>query len=102
MRKNDNKKPHDKPLLKLQPALYGSPIVPVQRRCWRNGVCASNTTDIRQFNETGFRIQRNDYFWAFGDEQKQIRVGNAGQLMERLQKAWGLAFQECPGKKSAF
>ncbi|WP_336911474.1 hypothetical protein [Aestuariivirga sp.] len=55
------------------------------------------SVDVREFNETGFRI----YVDRVGDEQSSIARAN-GTVLERLQNAWSLAFQECPGKKSDF
>jgi hypothetical protein len=70
-----------------------------------------DNVDIRKFNENGFRISNKSPTcsgvwcegWRYGDEQQSFRSrGNVGQLMARLTKAWGLAFQQCPGKKSEF
>jgi hypothetical protein len=64
--------------------------------------------DIRKFNEEGFRISRKTLpgcctYWRYGDDKQNIESqDDVGQLMERLTKAWGLAFQQCPGKKSEF
>jgi hypothetical protein len=63
--------------------------------------------DIRTLNQTGFRIQgpiRDSILGAvyrLGDERQSIR-GSGSAVMERLQNAWRLAFQECPGVRSAF
>jgi len=65
----------------------------------------SQKIDLRTFNQTGFRLQypNQEFGRAFrlGDERQFIR-GSADAVMERLQNAWGLAFQECPGVRSAF
>ncbi len=73
--------------------------------------------DIRQISSKGFRIktqqQKNPFLnlgrggyvttWTFGDEKTNFSTGgDTGQVMERLQKAWGLALAECPGKKEEF
>lgn len=61
--------------------------------------------DLRQFNESGFRFvrQTNGYihWWIVGDENTSLQ-GDGRDVLERLQKAWGIAFEECPGKKSPF
>lgn len=79
----------------------------------------SLSIDIRQFNQTAFRISKipgtglasefqralkqSGLVWVYGDAQYNLTTnGDSGQDMERLRKAWGLAFGECPGKKSAF
>jgi hypothetical protein len=67
----------------------------------------SMVVDIREFNRAGFRISRgdgNNGRFEYGDERitfsGEAQSNNA--VMERLQNAWGLAFQECPGRRSAF
>jgi hypothetical protein len=65
-----------------QAALGGAPVLEV---------------NIRNFTEKGFRITNS----AVGDEQSRIPRAQ-GTLTDRLQKAWGIAFNECPGKKTAF
>jgi TPR repeat protein len=63
--------------------------------------------DIRNFNQVGFRIrgpnidQWGGRGYTLGDERQTI-PGHGNAVMERLQNAWGLAFQECPGRRSAF
>lgn len=54
--------------------------------------------DIRAFNQKGFRITVGG---PVGDEKVSLK-SSKGAVMERLQNAWGLAFQECPPKKSDF
>lgn len=72
-----------------------------------SGVQQYDVLDIRQFNQAGFRIQgpnTNQYgnrSYTLGDEVKRIQ-GSGNAVMERLRNAWGLAFQECPGRRSAF
>ena len=67
--------------------------------------------DIRLFNETVFRIKILPYnleynIHTYGDPDYSIKVAfrrlSDGPTIERLQKAWGLAFQECPGKTTPF
>lgn len=76
------------------------------------GASRGRQLDIRSFNERGFRIFLNSHEnppnIIVGDERNSIscstsRVGTGNALvMERLQRAWGLAFRECPGVRSAF
>jgi Sel1 repeat len=54
--------------------------------------------NIRKFNIRGFRYSPE----FFGDETQRFMTFARDQRMERLEKAWALAFQECPGKKSDF
>jgi TPR repeat protein len=65
----------------------------------------TESIDLRDFNEAGFRIQRftrgGESYFIIGDERRQIQ-GSGAAVMERLQNAWGLAFRECPGRRSAF
>jgi hypothetical protein len=68
----------------------------------------SRQFDIRSFNERSFRLSiepMRDYSnVVFGDERNRLTcpiIGNP-PLLDRLQRAWGLAFRECPGVKSAF
>ncbi len=67
--------------------------------------------DIRQLSQTGFRISQSQArnllgqsvpVWRFGDEKVSFQADENGQVLERLQRAWGLAFQECPGRRSEF
>lgn len=61
--------------------------------------------DIRTLNELGFSIElkrsAGRWVWRIGDE-KQFIVNEGEPNQARLQRAWGMAFDECPGKKSAF
>ena len=52
--------------------------------------------DIRRLSQVGFRIS-ND--WV-GDERSKLPRAEAA-VLERLQKAWGLAFSECPSVEKA-
>ena len=57
--------------------------------------------DVRARSREGFRIKTTENQWftfyALGDEKISFTVtGNYGQVMERMQNAWGLAFAECP------
>lgn len=73
--------------------------------------------DIRQLNQTGFRIQPyvQEGINLFGSSiiTSGISVGdgitfiqrdnlNPNISVDRLARAWGLAFRECPGRRSAF
>lgn len=65
-----------------------------------------NKIDIRNFNERGFRVNRElllGAFWIFriGDEATSLTTA-APVVPQRLQDAWRLAFRECPGRRSAF
>ena len=60
--------------------------------------------DVRMMSSKGFRIKTwgNQWFTYFtlGDEKINFTVtGNYGQVMERMQDAWGKAFAECPSEK---
>ncbi|MBL8808129.1 MAG: hypothetical protein JNN22_14890 [Rhodospirillales bacterium] len=68
-----------------------------------------SSIDIRSFNERGFRINiaklaQGALLYSYGDESRKLTAPFAfgGPVLERLQKAWGLAFKECPGRVSAF
>lgn len=52
--------------------------------------------DIRRLSGVGFRISKD---WV-GDEHIRITRADAA-VLERLQKAWGLAFSECPSVEKA-
>lgn len=83
-----------------------------------NGAADTRTVDIRSLNQTSFRIRRSvpfgapSHHWIMitsGDDKAQIKgiflTGMGGSEppdLDRLQRAWGLAFQECPGRRSAF
>lgn len=77
----------------------------------------TTVVDLRQIRMQGFRIQRmrsegyygNDRvtfyppreWWRVGDEKTWVR-GHADAVLERVEKAWVLAFRECPGVASPF
>jgi len=51
----------------------------------------NRTVDLRQINPDGFRIRAGEV----GDEKIKVERAEV-TVMERLQKAWGLALAECP------
>ena len=61
--------------------------------------------DNRMLNMTAFRIYR-DYIgsaWYMISTDMNVSFSTSEKIpIERLQKAWGLAFQNCPGKTSSF
>ena len=64
---------------------------------------AEKSIDIRKLSRNGFRLRYEPQLgWILGDEKLSMYALDYGQLMERLKTAWGLAFDECPGKKSEF
>lgn len=66
------------------------------------GSNADRLVDIREFSDQGFRIHsQGGQISRVGDERRQIAASPAA-VMDRLQNAWGLAFRECPGRRSAF
>lgn len=60
--------------------------------------------DIRELNQTAFRVDFdfNTNKYIMRTEEVYFRVSANNVDGDRLQKAWRLAFSECPGKKSAF
>ncbi len=59
--------------------------------------------NVRDFNINGFRYSPS----AAGDEKIKVPIFTVPELGSRpvdnrLRQAWGLAFKECPGKKSEF
>ncbi len=59
--------------------------------------------DLRQFNWTAFRIIPGSHDQIRYTDGKTFFSGIVERIyMDRLQKAWGIAANECPGKKSAF
>ncbi|MEZ5997466.1 MAG: tetratricopeptide repeat protein [Hyphomonas sp.] len=78
------------------------------------------TINIRSFNQTAFAIDASPklapgsssltYSYIYGEPNYSIRLifadvgfdGSRKPDVSRLHKAWSLAFQECPGKKSRF
>jgi hypothetical protein len=55
------------------------------------------SVDVEKINQTGFRISVEGSNRLFGDEQFSF-LGPSKTVIERLQKAWGLAFKECPSQ----
>ena len=64
----------------------------------------SRTLDIRSINQTAFRISTRPEsgMLLMADDRGFGLVCPSGCDMERLRNAWGLAFRECPGQRSAF
>lgn len=64
--------------------------------------------DIRRLNERGFTVRMEftnnlQSYFSIGDEQQRIFNRQRQQpVQERLHRAWRLAFQECPGTRTAF
>ena len=71
----------------------------------------AESINIEKIDLRGFRIRRVRtvgprtgtvyHNWIVGDERTRIVANESGQVMERLQKAWRLAFQQCPSKIKA-
>ena len=69
------------------------------------------TINLKKAHQTAFRIKTKMEKNIFG-QYKNVTIstdfktfkirGPEGIMFDRLQKAWGLAFRKCPGKKSAF
>jgi TPR repeat protein len=62
--------------------------------------------DIRNFNQAGFLIRgpfnnNGVVMYEVGDERTKI-TASKDIVVERLRNAWGVAFRECPGRRSAF
>ncbi|NVK00959.1 MAG: hypothetical protein HWE12_05400 [Oceanospirillaceae bacterium] len=61
--------------------------------------------DNRLLNMTAFRIQR-EYIgstWYTTSSDMNVKFSTSENIpLDRLQNAWGLAFQQCPGRTSAF
>ena len=63
------------------------------------------TVDNRSLNMTAFRIQNEFLSSDWGVVSTDLKtkfVTNQKVPIDRLQKAWGAAFEECPGKKTKF
>ena len=69
------------------------------------------TINLKKAHQTAFRIKtKMEKNWAgqyknvtISTDFKTFKIrGPEGIMFDRLQKAWGLAFRKCPGKKSAF
>ena len=95
-----------------------------EARYWvANSQCEAISEDdkvnIREFNQTAFKIKEDTVFLhkdnmsilvlRWGDEKNQYSefflpppLGNGVPAMERLEKAWSLMFEECPGTTSRF
>ena len=61
--------------------------------------------DNRSLNMTAFRIYReyDGLAWYMISTDMNVKFVTSEKIpVERLQSAWGLAFQECPGKTSRF
>ncbi len=74
-------------------------------KCVMTNMYDDKVIDLREMNEKGFRIKTTNTGlkgYIFGDEKTGFATFYVGQVMERMTKAWGIAFRECPGKKSAF
>lgn len=65
----------------------------------------NRTIDNRTLNMTAFRI-RKDFigsYWYMISTDGRVSLSTSTNIpLDRLQKAWGLAFQECPGITSKF
>jgi hypothetical protein len=80
----------------------------------RNSTVNSSAIDIRSFNQTAFNIRREFILGGMfgliaGDGQIEIVGGfiegpgfPAAPSLDRLERGWRFAFQECPGRRSAF
>jgi hypothetical protein len=65
----------------------------------------NRTIDNRTLNMTAFRIRKNfiGSQWYMISSDTKVRLTTSANIpLDRLQKAWGLAFQECPGITSKF
>ena len=81
-----------------------------------NGLRKVDPINARKINNTAFRMSPEvveviDWINGGTKFESQMRStdhkvidisGPETIAMDRLQKAWGLAFSECPGKKSRF
>jgi hypothetical protein len=65
----------------------------------------NRTIDNRTLNMTAFRI-RKEFIgsqWYMISTDRRFRLSTSANIpFDRLQKAWGLAFKECPGITSKF
>jgi hypothetical protein len=79
----------------------------------RNLDNVNNTINIRNFNQTAFSIYSKPVprepaiFYEYTDGAINIKgffitAFARAPSMDRIKNAWGLAFKQCPGKKSAF
>ena len=63
------------------------------------------TIDNRTINMTAFRISKRLFgstWYLYSSDGKTTLSTSADIPLDRLQKAWGLAFKKCPGIKSRF
>jgi hypothetical protein len=61
--------------------------------------------DNRKINMTAFRISREliGSSWYMVSSDRKMRLSTSANIpVDRLQKAWGLAFEQCPGVTSRF
>jgi len=68
--------------------------------------------DVRAISERGFTIEKDFvvkldhttsiWKWRIGDERIVLTPFDNGQVPQRLARAWELAFNKCPPRKSAF
>ena len=85
---------------------------PNLREMLRGGTASfGNQIDVREFNEQGFRIQtlfddanNGGQYFSVGDERRELLTSVRANVpvIDRIRRAWQLAFRECPGKRSAF
>jgi hypothetical protein len=65
----------------------------------------SQTIDNRSLNMTAFRI-RSEFLgsdWAIVSSDQKMRLVTFQKVpVDRLQRAWGMAFDKCPGKSTRF
>ena len=83
----------------------------MEDKYWRVQNCIATENDgrkvgrkvnLHEINQTAFRITSTPGTgWNSGDG-KIYFFSTAYLIMDRLQKGWGLVFQQCAGKKSAF
>ena len=65
----------------------------------------SSKIDNRKLNMTAFRIYKKLFgstWYIYSSDGKTTLSTSADIPLDRLQKAWGLAFRKCPGIKSRF
>ena len=65
----------------------------------------NQTIDNRELNMTAFRMYQEfiGSSWYMVSTDMNIRLMTSAPIpMDRLQNAWGLAFQQCPGRQSNF
>ena len=65
----------------------------------------NQTIDNRELNMTAFRMYEEfiNSSWHMVSTDMNVRLMTSARIpMDRLQNAWGLAFQQCPGRQSNF